>query len=430
LFGNGFCFREEIGASMVNKRVVITGIGPVSSVGIGKDSFWNGIINGRSGVKLVTRVPEELRSSCKIAAEITDFEPSKYLDPKQVKRSDRFIQFAVAASKLAVEDAKLDTSKENPERMGVVVGSAAGGFESIEQQFHQLYKRGPDRCSPFTVPMLIVNMAAGWVSILHNAKGPNTCSVTACATSSNSVGDAMMIIQRGDADVMFAGGSEAPITPLCMAGFASARTLSTRNDAPEKASRPFDKDRDGFVMGEGAAVLILESLEHATARGAHIYAELIGYGMTGDAHDIVQPCGDGDGAARAMMIALQHANLKPTDVDYINAHGTSTSLGDLAETAAIKRVFGDHAKKVAVSSTKSMTGHLLGAAGGIEAAASILAIEHGILPPTINLDNPDPACDLDFVPNKARHGVNVNVAMSNSFGFGGHNACLVFKKYA
>jgi beta-ketoacyl-acyl-carrier-protein synthase II len=278
--------------------------------------------------------------------------------------------------------------------------------------------------------MLIVNMAAGWVSILHNAKGPNTCSVTACATSSNSVGDAMMIIQRGDADVMFAGGSEAPITPLCMAGFASARTLSTRNDAPEKASRPFDKDRDGFVMGEGAAVLILESLEHATARGAHIYAELIGYGMTGDAHDIVQPCGDGDGAARAMMIALQHANLKPTDVDYINAHGTSTSLGDLAETAAIKRVFGDHAKKVAVSSTKSMTGHLLGAAGGIEAAASILAIEHGILPPTINLDNPDPACDLDFVPNKARHGVNVNVAMSNSFGFGGHNACLVFKKYA
>ncbi|HEY9777023.1 MAG TPA: beta-ketoacyl-ACP synthase II [Planktothrix sp.] len=415
---------------MVNKRVVVTGIGAVSSVGIGKDAFWDGIINGRSGVRHVVRVPEELRSSCKIAAEIVDFDPTKYLDPKQVKRSDRFIHFAVAASKLAVEDAKLDTAKEIPERVGVVVGSAAGGFESIEAQFHNLYKKGPDRCSPFTVPMFIVNMAAGWVSILHNAKGPNTCSVTACATSSNSIGDAMMIIQRGDADVMFAGGSEAPITPLAMAGFASARTLSTRNEEPTKASRPFDKDRDGFVMGEGGAILILESLEHATARGAHIYAELVGYGMTGDAHDIVQPCADGNGAARAMQEALKHAGLEPTDITYINAHGTSTPLGDKAETAAIKRVFGEHAKKVAVSSTKSMTGHLLGAAGAIEAAACVLAIEHSILPPTINLETPDPDCDLDYVPNKARHNVSVNVAMSNSFGFGGHNACLIFKKYA
>jgi 3-oxoacyl-[acyl-carrier-protein] synthase II len=416
---------------MPKERVVVTGIGVVSSVGIGKDEFWQGIVNGKSGVKQITRVPEEYRSACIIGAEITDFDPTKYMEPKQAKRSDRFIQFAVAASRLAVEDAKLDMSKEDPERVGVVVGSAAGGFESIEQQFHVLTKKGPDRCSPFTVPMLIVNMAAGWVSILHNAKGPNTCSVTACATSANSIGDAYMIIQRGDADVMFAGGSEAPITSLCMAGFASARTLSTRNDAPEKASRPFDKDRDGFVMGEGGAILILESLTHAQARGAHIYAELVGYGMTGDAFDIVQPCGDGNGAGRAMKVALKHAGLKPTDVQYINAHGTSTPLGDRAETTAIKNVFGDYAKNgLTVSSSKSMTGHLLGAAGAIEAAVSILAIHDSIIPPTINLDNPDPECDLDYVPHKARHNVPVNVAMSNSFGFGGHNACLIFKKMA
>ncbi|HEY9717159.1 MAG TPA: beta-ketoacyl-ACP synthase II [Trichormus sp.] len=412
-------------------RVVVTGIGVVTSVGIGKESFWQGIVNGRSGVKRVTRVPENLQSSCKIAAEITEFDAAKYMDPKQVKRTDRFIQFAVAAAQLAVDDAKLDTKKEDPHRVGVVVGSAAGGFATIEDQLAQLHRRGPDRCSPFTVPMLIVNMAAGWVSILHNAKGPNTCSVTACATSANSVGDAMMIIQRGDADVMFAGGAEAPITPLCMAGFASARTLSTRNDEPEKASRPFDKDRDGFVMGEGAAILILESLDHATKRGAHIYAELVGYGMTGDAFDIVQPCGDGDGAARAMQQALKHANLQPGDVDYINAHGTSTTLGDKAETAAIKRVFGDHARNgLAVSSTKSMTGHLLGATGAVEAAVSVLAIQDSILPPTINLDDPDPDCDLDYVPKVARKNAKVDVAMSNSFGFGGHNACLIFKKHA
>jgi 3-oxoacyl-[acyl-carrier-protein] synthase II len=416
---------------MTKERVVVTGIGVVSSVGTGTADFWQGITSGRSGVKRITRVPEEYRSACVIAAEITDFEPTKYLEPKQAKRSDRFIQFAVAASKLAVEDAKLDMTKEVPERVGVVVGSAAGGFQSIEEQFHNLTKKGPDRCSPFTVPMLIVNMAAGWVSILHNAKGPNTCTVTACATSSNCVGDAAKIIERGDADVMFAGGSEAPITSLCMAGFASARTLSTRNDEPEKASRPFDSGRDGFVMGEGGAILILESLKHAQARGARIYAELVGYGMTGDAYDIVQPCADGSGAARAMQMALQDADLQPTDVTYINAHGTSTPLGDKAETQAIKKVFGDYAKNgLTVSSSKSMTGHLLGAAGAIEAAVCVLAIHDSILPPTINLDNPDPECDLDYVPNKARHNVPVNVAMSNSFGFGGHNACLIFKKMA
>jgi beta-ketoacyl-acyl-carrier-protein synthase II len=414
---------------MVKERVVVTGIGAVSSVGIGKEAFWEGIVSGKSGVKLVTRVPEEYQSGCKIGAEISDFDPSLYMEPKQAKRQDRFIQFAVAAAKLAVEDAKLDTSKEIPERVGVVVGSAAGGFTSIEEQFHVLTKKGASRVSPFTVPMLIVNMAAGWVSILHNAKGPNTCSVTACATSTNCIGDAAMIIERGDADVMFAGGSEAPITSLCMAGFASARTLSLRNDAPEKASRPFDKNRDGFVMGEGGAILILESLTHAQARGAHIYAELVGYGMTGDAHDIVQPCADGAGAARAMQMALKHAGLQTTDVNYINAHGTSTPLGDKAETQAIKRVFGEYAKNgLAVSSSKSMTGHLLGAAGAIEAAVSILAIQDSILPPTINLDEPDPECDLDYVPNVARLGVPINVSMSNSFGFGGHNACLVFKK--
>lgn len=413
------------------QRVVVTGIGAVSSVGIGKDAFWDGIVNGRSGIKRLTRVPPEMQSACKIAAEITDFDPSQWLDPKQVKRADRFIQFAVAASKLAAEDAKLDMSKETPERVGVVVGSAAGGFETIEHQHQQLLKRGPKGCSPFTVPMLIVNMAAGWVSILHNAKGPNTCSVTACATSANSLGDAFMIIQRGDADVMFAGGAEAPITPLCMAGFASARTLSTRNDEPEKASRPFDKGRDGFVMGEGAAILILESLEHATARGADIYAEVVGYGMTGDAYDIVQPCGDGNGAARAMETALAHATMQPKDIQYINAHGTSTPLGDKAETAAIKRVFKEHSKNgLAISSSKSMTGHLLGAAGAIEAAVCLLAIRDSILPPTINLENPDEECDLDYVPNVARKNSQINAAMSNSFGFGGHNACLIFKKYS
>lgn len=415
----------------MDERVVVTGLGPICAVGVGKDEFWNGIVAGKSGVKKVTIVPDAEQSACKIAAEMTDFDPKVWVDPKQAKRMDRFIQLAIAAAKLAADDAKLDMEKEDPTRVGVCVGSGAGGFQYLENQFRVLLNRGPDRVSPFTVPALIVNMAAGWISILHKAKGPNSCTVTACATSANSIGDAVRFIQRGEADVMFAGGSEAPITTLCMAGFAAARTLSTRNDDPTRASRPFDRDRDGFVMGEGGAILILESLTHAKKRGAHIYAEIAGFGLSGDAWDIVQPPADGNGAARAMEMALKDANLKPQDVDYVNAHGTSTLLGDRAETTAIKRVFGEHATshKLAVSSTKSMTGHLIGAAGAIEAIASIMAIHDSVLPPTINLDNPDPECDLDYVPNKARKDTPVNVAMSNSFGFGGHNASLLFKKY-
>jgi 3-oxoacyl-[acyl-carrier-protein] synthase II len=416
---------------ITNNRVVITGIGPISSVGTGKDKFWQGIVSGRSGVKRIERIPLDQQPASKIAAEISDFDPLQYLEVKQAKRTDRFIQFAVAASRLAVADAKLDLAKEDPFRVGVVVGSAAGGFQAIEDQFRVLLEKGPDRCSPMTVPMLIVNMAAGWVSMIHNAKGPNLCSVTACATSAHSIGDGYRIIQRGEADVIFAGGSEAPITSLVLAGFSSARTLSTRNDEPTKASRPFDLNRDGFVLGEGAAILILESLSHAQNRGAHIYAEIVGYGSTSDAYDIVQPRPDGEGAGRAMSSTLEEANLKPEAVDYVNAHGTSTPVGDRAETTALKRVFKDYAQsgRLAISSTKSMTGHLLGAAGALEAAISILAIQDSIIPATINLDTPDPQCDLNYTPNKARLGVPVNVAMSNSFGFGGHNCSLLFRKF-
>ncbi len=415
---------------MVEERVVITGIGTVSSVGIGKEEFWRGIVQGKSGVKRVTRIPEAQQPASKIAAEITDFDPSKWMEPKQIKRTDRFIQLAIAASYLAIEDAKLDTSTLNPQRVGVVAGSAAGGFQSIEEQYRVLMNKGPDRCSPMTVPMLFVNMAAGWISMIHNAQGPNLCTVTACATSAHSLGDAYRLIQRGDVDVMYAGGSEAPITSLVMSGFSSARTLSTRNDEPEKASRPFDQDRDGFIIGEGAAILVLESLSHALKRGAPIYAEMVGYGSTADAFDIVQPRPDGAGAARAMEQAIKEAGVKPEAVNYVNAHGTSTWLGDKAETRAIKSVFGPHAKKLMVSSTKSMTGHLLGASGALEAAVSILAIRDSIAPPTINLDNPDPDCDLDYVPHKARKNVEINLALSNSFGFGGHNCALLFRKYS
>jgi len=415
---------------MSKERVVVTGIGAVSPVGIGRENFWQGIVEGKSGVCKVTRIPIEEQPASKIAAEVKDFDATQFMEPKQARRTDRFIQFAVAASRLAVADAQIDLTKDDPNRVGVVVGSAAGGFQSIEEQYKTLLRKGPDRCSPMTVPMLIVNMAAGWVSIIHNAKGPNLCTVTACATSAHSVGDAYRLIQRGEADVMFAGGSEAPITALVMAGFSSARTLSTRNDDPEKASRPFDRDRDGFVIAEGAAILILESLAHAQARGANIYAEVVGYGSTADAWDIVQPRPDGEGAARAMEMSLKEANLAPHDVQYINAHGTSTGLGDKAETTAIKRAFKDHAKSVVISSTKSMTGHLLGAAGALESAICCLAIKDSVAPPTINLDNPDEACDLDYVPHKARRNLEINVAMSNSFGFGGHNCTLVFKKFA
>lgn len=415
---------------MSKERVVVTGIGVVSPLGIGKDLFWQNLLAGKSGIKKLTRVLPELQSACKIAGEIQDFDPINFMEAKQAKRMDRFIQFAVAASNLAVEDAGVKLSDCDSERVGVVVGSAAGGFETIEKNYKILVERGADRCSPFTVPMLIVNMAAGWVSMLHNARGPNTCAVTACATSAHSIGDAARIIQRGEADLVFAGGAEAPITALCMAGFAAARTLSLRNDEPERASRPFDLKRDGFVMAEGACILMLESLSHAQKRGARIYAEFAGYGMTGDAHDIVAPCGDGDGAMRAIIQALNDANLSRDQIGYVNAHGTSTPLGDRAETQAIKRAFGEHAYKVAVSSSKSMTGHLLGATGSLEAAVAVLAIKESAIPPTINLENNDPECDLDYVPNKARLGVDLQAAMSNSFGFGGHNACLAFKKYS
>jgi 3-oxoacyl-[acyl-carrier-protein] synthase II len=414
---------------MSKERVVCTGIGVVTALGLDRETFWKNLLAGKSGIGKLTRVDEKLQSACKIAGEIKDFNPTDYMEAKQVKRMDRFIQFAVAAANLAVKDAKINLAESDSSRVGVQVGSASGGFETIEKNYKILTERGSDRVSPFTVPMLIVNMAAGWVSMLHNARGPNTCTVTACATSAHAIGDAARLIERGDADVMFAGGAEAPVTALCMAGFAAARTLSLRNNEPEKASRPFDKDRDGFVMAEGACVLILESLTHALKRGATILAEFAGYGMTGDAHDIVAPCADGDGASRAMLAALKDANLKPEQVDYINAHGTSTPLGDKAETQAIKRAFGDHAYKLAVSSTKSMTGHLLGATGAVEAAVSVMSIKDQAIPPTINLDNPDPECDLDYVPNKARTGVPIKVAMSNSFGFGGHNACVIFKKY-
>jgi len=417
---------------MSQERVVVTGMGTVSPVGIGRDQFWQSIIAGKSGVRRVTRIPESDQPACKIAGEVVDFDPTKFMEPKQARRSDRFIHFAVAASRLAVADAKIDLSKNDPTRVGVVVGSAAGGFQSIEEQYKILLTKGPDRCSPMTVPMLIVNMAAGWVSIIHNAQGPSLCTVTACATSAHSVGDAYRLIARGEADVMFAGGTEAPITALVMAGFSSARTLSTRNDDPQRASRPFDRDRDGFVIAEGAAILILESLTHAQNRGADIYAEVVGYGSTTDAWDIVQPRPDGDGAARAMVAALAEASLRPQEVQYINAHGTSTGLGDKAETVAVKKVFKEHATshKLRISSTKSMTGHLLGAAGALESAIACLSIKESIIPPTINLDHPDSDCDLNYVPHKAERNVDVDVAMSNSFGFGGHNCSLVFKKFA
>jgi 3-oxoacyl-[acyl-carrier-protein] synthase II len=411
------------------RAVVVTGIGIVCALGTGKEEFWRSLLAGRSGVRKITSFSEEQQCACRIAAEVPNFNPGLYLEPKQIKRTDRFIQLAVAASRLAVDDAALDMDNENPEQVGVVVGSAAGGFASIEEQHKILQTRGPNRISPFTVPMIIVNMAAGWISIVHNARGPNTCSVTACATSSNSIGDAARIIERGEAEVMLAGGTEAPVTPLIVASFAAARTLSCRNDEPQRASRPFDKDRDGFVMGEGAAILVLESKDHALQRGARIYAQLSGYAQSGDAYDIVQPCADGAGAVRTMQWALRDAGLGPSDITYINAHGTSTPLGDRAETRAIKGVFNEHAYKVPVSSTKSMTGHLLGAAGGIEAAACVLAIYDSAIPPTINLENPDPECDLDYVPNVARRNVEIETAMSNSFGFGGHNACLIFKKF-
>lgn len=411
----------------MKNRVVVTGIGVISPVGNDKDTFWRNLTNGISGIGPITRF-DVSGFTTRIAGEVKDFEPTAYIDRKEARRMDRYTQYAVAAAHMAVEDAGLTRETVGGPHTGVILGSGIGGVETMEDQKKVLMERGPGRVSPFLVPMMISNMAAGQVSIAFGALGPNETIVTACASGTNAIGDAFKVIQRGDADMMIAGGSEAPLTPLSLAGFCSMKALSTRNEEPEKASRPFDGERDGFVMAEGAAILILESLEHAKKRGARIYAEIIGYGATADGHHITAPAPEGEGAARAMAAALSDAGVKPEEVDYINAHGTSTELNDLGETQGIHRVFGPAAKKVAVSSTKSMTGHLLGAAGAIEAAVCVLSIDHGLIPPTINLEHPDPKCDLDYVPHTARR-TEVKVAMSNSLGFGGHNATIVFRNY-
>ncbi len=408
-------------------RVVVTGLGVISPVGIGLEPFWTNLVEGHSGIGPITHF-DASQLDCRFAGEVKDFDPTRYMERKEARHMDRFAQFAVAASLMAVEDAGLSGSLPLGPRAGVIIGSGIGGMATLEEQSRILLEKGPRRVSPFFVPMMIPDMASGLVSIRLGAEGPNSCTVSACASGSHSIGDAFRLIQRGDADLMITGGSEAAITPLAMAAFCSARALSTRNDDPPGASRPFDRDRDGFVMGEGAGVLVLERLDLALRRGARIYAEVVGYASTGDAYHITQPAPEGRGAARAMELALQDAGLEASDVDYINAHGTSTEYNDWYETLAIKRALGEHAHRVAISSTKSMTGHLLGAAGGVEAVATVLAISRGIIPPTINLTNPDPRCDLDYVPNRARRR-EVRVAMSNSFGFGGHNAVLVFRRY-
>ncbi|RSK26463.1 beta-ketoacyl-[acyl-carrier-protein] synthase II [Bacillus sp. HMF5848] len=411
---------------MSKHRVVVTGLGTVSPLGLDTKTTWDNIVKGVNGVGPLTRVDAE-QYPVKVAAEMKDFDPEKYMDRKEARKMDRFTQYAMAASFMAVEDAKLEITDTNAHRVGVWIGSGIGGMETFENQYDTFKEKGYRRVSPFFVPMIIPDMAAGQVSISLGAKGINSCTVTACATGTNSIGDAFKVIERGDADVMITGGAEAPLTKMSFAGFCAAKALSLNSD-PSTASRPFDKNRDGFVMGEGAGILVLESLEHALARGANIYAEVVGYGATGDAYHITAPAPGGEGGARAMRQAIEDAGLKPDNIDYINAHGTSTEYNDKFETLAIKEVFGDHAYKLAVSSTKSMTGHLLGAAGGVEAIFSILAICDSILPPTINYSEPDPDCDLDYVPNKARKQ-EVNVALSNSLGFGGHNATLIFKKY-
>jgi 3-oxoacyl-[acyl-carrier-protein] synthase II len=413
--------------AMDKRRVVMTGAGAVTPVGNTAEEFWTSLLAGRSGIGPITRF-DASQMPTRIAGEIKGFDPLNYIDKKDDRKFDRFLKYAVACAAMAVEDAGLTTDRVDATRFGVLVGSGIGGIETLLEQYAILTEKGPDRVSPFFVPMIIVNMASGVVSMRFGAKGPNSSVVTACATGNHAIGDATRIVQRGDADVMIAGGSEAIIIPLTIAGFCQMKAMSTRNDDPTRASRPFDAERDGFVCGEGGGLVILESLEHALARDARIYAEVVGYGMTGDAHHMTAPDPEGDGAARAMTAALRDAALEPSSVGYINAHGTSTPYNDKFETIAIKRVFGDHAKKLAVSSTKSMTGHLLGAAGGIEAIATAFALHHGILPPTMNYEKPDPDCDLDYIPNQARKQ-EVEVALSNAFGFGGTNATLAFKKY-
>ena len=412
---------------MDNRRVVITGVGAVTPVGNTAEEFWSALLAGKSGIGPITRF-DTTGYPTRIAGEVRGFEPLKYIDKKDDRKFDPFLKFAIACAVMAVEDAGVKVDTVDGNRFGVLVGSGIGGIGTLLDSHVTLLEKGPDRVSPFFIPMLIINMASGLISMRFGAKGPNSSVVTACATGNHAIGDAMRIIQRGDADVMIAGGAEAMILPLTIAGFCQMKAMSTRNDEPTKASRPFDAERDGFVCGEGGGLLILESMEHAVKRDARIYAEVIGYGMTGDAHHMTAPDPEGDGAARAMAAALRDAALEPSAVGYINAHGTSTPYNDKFETMAIKRVFGEHARKLAVSSTKSMTGHLLGAAGGVEAIATVFAIHHGILPPTINYEKPDPDCDLDYIPNVARTQ-DVEVALSNAFGFGGTNATLAFKKY-
>jgi 3-oxoacyl-[acyl-carrier-protein] synthase II len=412
---------------MDKNRVVVTGVGMITPLGLGVEESWNNLIAGRSGIRRITQF-DSSKFSTQIAGEVGGFNPEDYIELKEIKKMDRFIHLAIAAAKKAIDDSGLKITNKNAERVGVIVGSGIGGLGTIEHYHSVILEKGPKRISPFFIPMLIINLAAGQISIKFGAKGPNSAIATACATGSHSIGDALKIIQSGEADVMIAGGTESVITPLGIGGFNAMKALSTRNDEPEKASRPFDIDRDGFVMGEGAGIVILERLDSALDRGAKVYAEIVGYGMTADAYHITAPAPNGEGAARCMAMALRNGRINPSEVDYINAHGTSTKYGDELENYAIKTVFGEHAYKVAVSSTKSMTGHLLGAAGGVEAIISVLSIYNDIVPPTINLDNPDPECDLDYVPYKSRR-MTVNYALSNSFGFGGTNACLLFKKF-
>jgi 3-oxoacyl-[acyl-carrier-protein] synthase II len=414
-----------MGKEIRKRRVVVTGLGLITPLGTGVEKTWNALCAGKSGIRRITKFDPSVHA-CQIAGEVTDFDPADYIEKKEIKKMDTFIHYAVAASQMAVDDAGFKVTPENADRVGVYIGSGIGGLPAIEAFHKVLLEKGPDRVSPFFIPMVIINLASGQVSMRLGARGPNSCAVTACATGNHCIGDAFRLIERGDADVMVAGGAEAAITPLCVAGFASARALSTRNDEPERASRPFDKERDGFVLGEGAGVLVLEELELARRRGARIYAEIVGYGMTADAYHITAPPEDGHGAVRCMRRALEDAALAPGAIGYVNAHATST-MADRIETSAVKQVFGDHARRLAVSSTKSMTGHLLGAAGGVEAVFSVLAIHRGILPPTINQEVPDPECDLDYVPNVARRA-EVHTVLSNSFGFGGVNACLIFSR--
>ena len=425
---NEKCFREQIMTNRQKKRVVITGLGAITPIGNSLAEYWDGLLQGRNGVGAVTLF-DASKHACQFGAEVKDFDPCQYLDKKEAKRMDRFAQFGVCASKQAIADADFEINDLNADRVGVLIGTGVGGLQVMEDQKENLLTKGPRKVSPFTIPMMISNMAAGLTAIHTGAKGPNSCIVTACAAGSHAIGDAFRLIQGGYATAMICGGAEAAITPLSYAGFCSAKALSTRNDDPTHASRPFDRDRDGFVMGEGSGILFLEELEHALARGAKIYAQIVGYGMTCDAYHMTSPVPGGQGAAKAIELALADGELTPEQVDYINAHGTSTPANDSNETSAIKKALGARAKQIPVSSTKSMTGHLLGGSGGIEAVAVAMAIANNKVPPTINLVNPDPDCDLDYVPNTSRDR-QVNVALSNSFGFGGHNVTLAFKKYS